>query len=72
MPKINTLWLLTWLLCSVLSVESVHAQDDAWQRHLDAGEAAYKQGNYTKAVRQTEAAYDEDPFRRRPREPTAR
>ena len=72
MPEINTLWLLTWLLCSVLSIESVYSQDDAWQRLLDAGEAAYKQGNYTKAVRQTEAAYGEDPFRHRPKKSTAR
>ena len=42
-------WLLLWPAHAV-------AQQADWERYMRAGEAAYQQGNYAEAVKQTEAA----------------
>ncbi len=47
--RAGLLWLLLWPAHTV-------AQQADWQRYLRAGFAAYQQGNYAEAVKQTKAA----------------
>ncbi len=47
--RAGLLWLLLWPAHAV-------AQQADWERYLRAGEAAYQQGNYAEAVKQTKAA----------------
>jgi len=50
---------LAGLLCLLLwpapTVAQLAQPAGAWERHLRAGEAAYHQGNYAEAVKQTKA-----------------
>ncbi len=51
---------LVGLLCLLLwpapTVAQLAQPAGAWERHIDAGAAAYQQGNYAEAVKQTKAA----------------
>ncbi len=44
------------LLCLLLWPAHAVAQQGDWDRHMRAGDAAYQQGNYAEAVKQTKAA----------------
>ena len=50
LPLLAVLW-----LCST----SAFAQVEQWQSHMDAGDQAYQQGNYTEAEKQLVAAVKE-------------
>ncbi len=47
---------LAGLLCLLVWPAHVVAQQADWERHMRAGAAAYQQGNYAEAVKQTKAA----------------
>jgi tetratricopeptide (TPR) repeat protein len=49
---------LVGLLVLVLWQAGAQAQQDVWERHIRAGEAAYQQGNYGEAIIQTKAALE--------------
>ncbi len=47
---------LASLLCLLLWPAHAVAQQADWERHMRAGVAAYQQGHYAEAVKQTKAA----------------
>ncbi len=47
---------LAGLLCLLLWPAHTVAQQGDWERRMRAGSAAYQQGNYAEAVKQTKAA----------------
>jgi tetratricopeptide (TPR) repeat protein len=49
-------WLATSLVCLVASGALVFADVAIWKRHMDAGDAAQRQGRYVEAARQYSAA----------------
>ncbi len=49
-------WVPAGLLVLVLWHANVHAQQEAWERQIEASDAAYQQGNYGEAIKQGEAA----------------
>ena len=51
----NSVGVLAGLLCLLLWPAPTVAQQAEWGRYMRAGEAAYQQGNYAEAVKQTKA-----------------
>ncbi len=56
MISTKSVGVLAGLLCLLLWPAYAVAQQADWERYMRAGEAAYHQGNYPEAVKQTKAA----------------
>ena len=52
----KSVWVRAGLLCLLLWPAHAVAQQRHWERHMRAGLAAYQQGHYAEAVKQTKAA----------------
>ncbi len=55
----KSVWVLAGMLCLVLWPAPTVAQQADWERHMAASVAAYEEGNYAEAVKQTKAALTE-------------